>query len=83
MTALAAAAKPGAASTVPIAVIGALLLLYVLWRTWRTSSTWVDSLAAVLLGVVIATAGDGLLSNLLLGLIGWIQSFIGFVAKAF
>ncbi|MCX5066688.1 hypothetical protein OOJ91_12440 [Micromonospora lupini] len=83
MTALAAAAAGKPATIVPIAVIGALLLLYVLFRTWRTGFTWFDTLAAVLLGVVIASAGDGLLSNLLLGLIGWIQSFIGFVAKAF
>ena len=66
-----------------LGMLGALLLVYVAWRTWRTAFTWYDALITVLLGVVIAEAGDGFLHDAFTTAADWTTSIFEFIAKLF
>ncbi|WBB94152.1 hypothetical protein [Verrucosispora sp. WMMC514] len=66
-----------------LALLGALLLVYVAWRTWRTAFTWYDALITILLGVVIAKAGDGFLYTAFDTAVDWVRAIFDFIAKLF
>ena len=66
-----------------LALLGALLLCYVAFRTWRTAFTWYDALITILLGVVVANAGDGFLSKAFGTAADWALLFFDFLAKLF
>ncbi|MFY1595512.1 hypothetical protein [Micromonospora sp. WMMD737] len=62
-------------------LFGAILLVVVVFRTWATGAKWYDALIAILLGVVIANAGDGFLSTSFEWLADAIRNGFGFLAK--
>ncbi len=66
-----------------MALLGALLLVYVAWRTWRTAFTWYDAVITVLLGVIIAEAGDGFLHDVFTTAADWITNVFEFISKVF
>ncbi|PZG13002.1 hypothetical protein C1I95_24660 [Micromonospora craterilacus] len=85
MNVLAAAAKDPAltASAISLGAVGALLLLWVVWRTFRTSARWHDALFAVLLGVVIGIGGEGPIKEGMTMALTVIRAVAGFFVMAF
>lgn len=81
MTLAAAAAK--SASGMSLGILGALLLAVVAFRVWRSGMTCLDAVLAILLGVVIASAGDGFLGKSADWVINAIRAVFGFLANLF